>query len=107
MSNEAIHLATGEFRLSSDSVLCELSRGMSDPAYGDARRPKKIRLLDAELGRRIREPLKRLKIDVEIATELPELIQFLRKQRFNPDATRFPLEEILELPQSDQHVWGN
>ena len=104
-NNEAIHISPGEFPLSSDSVLCELCQGMSDPDSGRSRRPKKIRIIDAELGQRIRKPLKQLKIDVEIADELPELIQFLRNQRFNPEATPFPLEEILDLPQSDQQVW--
>ena len=104
-TNEAIHISPGEFPLSADSVLCELCQGMSDPDSGQSRRPKIIRLIDAELGQRIRVPLKRLKIDIEIADELPELIQFLRSQRFSPEATPFPLEEILELPQSDQQIW--
>ena len=104
-TNEAIHIASGEFPLSADSVLCELCQGMSDPDSGSSRRPKTIRIVDAELGQRIRKPLKQLKIDVEIADELPELIQFLRNQRFNPEATPFPLEEILELPQSDEQIW--
>lgn len=105
VTNEAIHISPGEFPLSPDSVLCELCQGMSEPDSGDSRRPKTIRLMDAELGQRIRKPLKQLKIDVEIADELPELIQFLRNQRLNPESTPFPLEEILEIPQSDQQIW--
>jgi len=104
-TNEAIHISPGEFPLSADSVLFELCEGMSDPDSGSPRRPKKIRIIDADLGQRIRQPLKKLKIDVEIADELPELVQFLRNQRFNPEATPFPLEEILELLQSDEQIW--
>lgn len=104
-TNEAIHISSGEFPLSADSVLCELCDGMSDPDSGRSRRPTTIRLIDAELGQRIRKPLKKLKIDVEIADELPELIQFLRNQRFNSEATPFPLEKILELSQSDEQIW--
>ncbi|GEM_PF-1039146 len=105
VTNEAIHISPGEFPLNADSVLCELCEGMSDPDSGSPRRPKTIRIIDAELGQRIRQPLKKLKIDVEIADELPELVQFLRNQRFNPEATPFPLEEILELLQSDEQIW--
>ena len=104
-THEAIHISPGEFPLSADSVLCELCEGMSEPNSGDPGRPKTIRIIDAALVRRIRKPLKQLKIEVEIADELPELIQFLRNQRFNPESAPFPLEEILELPQSDQQIW--
>ncbi len=104
-TNEAVHISPGEFPLSADSVLCELCEGMSEPDSGKPRRPKKIRIVDAELARRIRTPLKQLKIDVEVADEIPELVRILRKQRFNPESTPFPLEEILELLQSDEQIW--
>ena len=104
-TSEAVHISPGEFPLSVDSVLCELCDGMSDPDSGRSRRPKTIRIIDPELAQRIRRPLKQLKIDVEIADELPELIQFLRNQRFDPEAIPFPLEDILELPQSYEQIW--
>ena len=104
-TNEAIHIEPGEFPLSIDSVLFELCLGMTEPDTGRPRRPKTIRILDAALCQRLREPLKRIRIDVEVAEEIPELIQFLHSQRFNPEATPFPLDDILEIPESEREIW--
>ena len=104
-TNEAIHIEPGEFPLSVDSVLCELCLGMAEPDTGRPRRPKAIRIHDAALCQRLSEPLKRIRIDVELAEEIPELIQFLRSQRFNPEETPFPLDDILEIPESEREIW--
>lgn len=104
-TSEAIHIEPGEYPLSVDSVLCELCQGMSVPDVGRPRRPKTIKIHDASLCERLRGPLKRIKIDVEVAQEIPELIQFLRAQRFDPEATEFPLDDILELPESINAIW--
>jgi len=104
-TNVAIHIEPGEFPLSVDSVLCQLCRGMTEPDTGRPRRPKTIRIHDAALCQRLSEPLKRILIDVEVAEEIPELIQFLRSQRFNPEATPFPLDDILEIPESEREIW--
>jgi len=104
-TNEAIHIEPGEFPLSVDSVLCELCLGMMEPDTGRPRRPKTIRIHDAALCHRLSEPLKRIRIDVEMAEEIPELIQFLRSQRFNPEVTPFPLDDILEIPESEHEIW--
>ncbi|MEJ7591611.1 MAG: hypothetical protein WKF77_08690 [Planctomycetaceae bacterium] len=105
VTNEAIHIEPGEFPLSVDSVLIELCQGMIEPDTGRPGRPKTIRIHDAALCQRLSEPLKRIRIDVEVAEEIPELIQFLRSQRFNPEATPFPVEEILEIPESEREIW--
>ena len=104
-TNEAIHIEPGEFPLSIDSVLFELCLGMTEPDTGRPRRPKTIRIHDAALCQRLSEPLKRIRIDVEVAEEIPELIQFLRSQRSNPEATPFPLDDILEIPESEREIW--
>jgi hypothetical protein len=104
-TSEAIHIQPGEFPLSVESVLVELCFGMAEPDTGNPRRPKAIRIHDASLCQRLAKPLKRLKIDVEVAEERPELIQFLRSQRFNPELTPFPVEEILEVPRSESAIW--
>lgn len=104
-TNEAIHIEPGEFPLSVDSVLWELCLGMTEPDTGHPRRPKTIRIHDAALCQRLSELLKHIRIDVEVAEEIPELIQFLRSQRFNPEATPFPLDDILEIPESEHEIW--
>ncbi len=104
-TNEAIHIEPGKFPLSVDSVLCELCRGMKEPNTGRPRRPKTIRVHNAALCQRLSKPLKRIRIDVEVAEEIPELIQFLRRQRFNPEATPFPLDDILEIPEGEREIW--
>ncbi len=104
-TNEAIHIEPGEFPLSVDSILCELCQAMTEPDTGRPRRPKTIRIHDAALCQRLSQPLKRININVEVADELPELIQFLRSQRFNPEATPFPLDDILAIPDSEREIW--
>ena len=78
---------------------------MKEPETGRPRRPKTIRIHNAALCQRLRDPLKRIKIDVEFAEELSDLVQFLRSQRLNPDVTPFAIEEILEIPVSVSAIW--
>ncbi len=104
-TSEAVHIEPGEFPMNVDSILCELCRGMSNPNTGRPRRPKTIRIHDAALCQRLTEPLKRIGINVEVAEEIPELIQFLRSQRFDAEATPFPLDDILEVPENEREIW--
>ena len=104
-TSEAVHIEPGEFPLNVDSILCELCRGMTNPNTGRPRRPKTIRIHDAALCERLTEPLQRIGINVEVAEEIPELIQFLRSQRFDAEATPFPLDDILEVLENERKIW--
>jgi len=103
--SDAIRIGPGGFPLSLESVLFELGMAMTEPEIGDPRRPGIVQFNDSTLASRIKDRLKPIRVTVEAVDEMPGIIQFLRRQRLNPAAGPFPLNQILELPAGEEEVW--
>ena len=104
-NKDLIRIEPGEFSLTPAGAVLELCTTMLEPQTGKPRRPKTIQCMKGLLCHELREALTHLKIAVEEVDELPELVQFLRRQRLNDAPGEFPLEQILELPLTGEVIW--